>query len=79
MMKKITKLRICIEIQSSNNEVFSCIKKIFDRKIKTDDVIKKNEENFECKYGTILKHKQLDTRIPKLWRKYADLKVEWAK
>ena len=40
-------------------------------------ILLKNEENFKAKGGTVSKYQQLDTSIPKLRRKYANLKVEW--
>ena len=55
--------------------MFSFIRKTFDQKIKAIDFIKNNVETFKAKDGTVSKYQQLNTSIPKLRRKYANLKV----
>ena len=52
--------------KSSNNEVFSFIRKTFDQKIKAIDFIENNVETFKAKDGTVSKYQQLNTSIPKL-------------
>ena len=47
------------------------------KKLKQSILLKKNEGNFKVKDGTVSKYQQLDTSIPKLRRKYVNLKVEW--
>ena len=56
--------------KSSNNEVFSYIKKLFDKSLNEKEFKTVNEsKNFSLKDGT----------ITKLRKKYTNLKVEWRK
>ena len=63
--------------KSSNNEVFSCIKKLFDKEIRKPEFKQVNEETFKRKDGSIPNYPQLDTSVEKLRKRYANLKTEW--
>ena len=66
--------------KSSNNEVFTHIKKLFDQVLQDPSFREQNNRNnFVLKDGTALKYVNIDTSVEKLRRKYANLKTEWRK
>ena len=65
--------------KSANNKVYSCIKKVLDKALKSEDFAGKNEIHFKNKDGTIAQYEPLDTGIDKLRKKYANLKTGWRK
>ena len=65
---------------SSNNEVFECIKKSFDEALQDLGFIESNErKNFMNKDKTVKSCKNIETSIEKLRIKFKSFKQEWSK
>ena len=66
--------------KSSNNEVFSHIKRILDSELKKKEFKNMNEfKNFRDKTDAVITYERLDTSLAKLRKKYTNLKGEWRK